>query len=60
MITEEEAFKKLIAWIKENITWESYGYYGPLVYSGPLLSEIYSIAGERGVILEPIKKGDDE
>lgn len=36
-----EAFASdLREWIEKNTTWESYGYYGPLVYTGPLLEEI--------------------
>ena len=51
----EKAFKDLIIWIEENTTWESYGYYGPLVYTGPLLDKIAQIASECKIDLSHVE-----
>ena len=51
-ITPEEAFKQIVNYIEEHTVWESYGYYGPLVYTGGLLNKIYSSANECGIKLE--------
>ena len=37
---------ELKSWIEKNTTWESYGYYGPLVYTDGLLEEIDRLAKE--------------
>lgn len=59
MISEEDAWNQLVKFIQDNTCWESYGYYGPLVYTGPLLIEIAHIATERGILLKIPEVEDD-
>jgi hypothetical protein len=45
----QEAYKQLVEFIEQNTTWESYGYYGPLIYTGQLLEEIDRLRKEMGL-----------
>jgi hypothetical protein len=49
MISEAEAYIELISFIEKNTTWESYGYYGPLIYTGPLCEKITQLQVARGI-----------
>jgi hypothetical protein len=48
MTDVEHLISELKTWIEVNTTWESYGYYGPLVYTDGLLSEIDRLKEKYG------------
>ena len=49
MISEKDAYSELLSFIEANTTWESYGYYGPLIYTGPLCDKISQLEKARGI-----------
>ena len=46
----EDAFvEELTKWIEKETTYEDYGYYGPLIYTDPLLNEIHRLVKKHSV-----------